>query len=240
MKHHYGSITKQGHQYPADKCAKISRDCPRNLVTQGVASGMAICDPAQGVQAQGPWAVKRLVLPLTQKAFQGDLSPPARWRRCLSLHLVGREKASTCCSTPELTPAVKPPGVDKTDDRTAVSQASSSETDEPDASQMWSEEQEEESNTSSPSEMATETGSTPACSSETGSSGETAGRKRKTEVGPTPSKTKKDQANPLLGTTFMQAKEKDLLGVVLVRGLAVQHTKCHMTKSIVRSIVNSC
>jgi len=38
---------------PANEGAKISGDRPRDLVMQGVAAGMATCDPAQGVQAQG-------------------------------------------------------------------------------------------------------------------------------------------------------------------------------------------
>jgi len=45
--------SKEGPQYPANEGAKISGDRPRNLVMQGVAVGMATCDPAQGVQAQG-------------------------------------------------------------------------------------------------------------------------------------------------------------------------------------------
>jgi len=45
--------SKEGPQYPANEGAKISRDRPHDLVTQGVAAGMATCDPAQGVQAQG-------------------------------------------------------------------------------------------------------------------------------------------------------------------------------------------
>jgi len=142
---------------------------------------------------KAPWAVKRLVLPLPQKAFQGNLSLPAKWRRCLSLHLVGREKISTCFQkkqrqpsvlTPGSASAVEPPGADKADDRTAVRQASSSETDEPDESQMDSVEEEEKGNMNSPPETVTKPGSTLACSAATGPGGETAGRKRKTQVGP--------------------------------------------------------
>ena len=44
---------KESPQYPANEDAKISGSRPRDLVTQGVAAGMATCDPAQGVQAQG-------------------------------------------------------------------------------------------------------------------------------------------------------------------------------------------
>ena len=86
--------------------------------------------------------------------------------------------------TPGSASAVEPPGADKADDRTAVRQASSSETDEPDESQMDSVEEEEKGNMNSPPETVTKPGSTLACSAATGPGGETAGRKRKTQVGP--------------------------------------------------------
>jgi len=109
--------------------------------------------------------------------------------------------------------------VDKADDRTAVSQASSSEADEPDASQMDSVEEKEEGNMSSPPKMATKPGSTLACSAASGPGGETAGHKWKTEAGPKPPKTKekKTKRGPSLWITFKQAEDDDLLGVVLVQ-----------------------
>ena len=118
--------------------------------------------------------------------------------------------------TPGSASAVEPPGAVKADDRTAVNQASSSETDEPDESQMDSVEEDEEGNISSPPETGTKPGSTLACSAATGLGGETAGRKRKTEVGPTPTKTikKKTKRGPSLRTIFKQAEDNDLLGVV--------------------------
>ena len=45
----------------------------------------------------------------------------------------------------------------------------------------------------------------------------TAGRKRKTEVGPTPPQSRRKKAKSTLGSTFKQAEEDDLLGVVLVQ-----------------------
>ena len=96
----------------------------------------------------------------------------------------------------------------KADDRTAVSQASFSETDKPDESQMDSVEVDEEGNKNSPPETVIVPGSTLACSAATGPGGETSGRKRKTQVGATPSKTekKKTKCGPSLGTTFKQAE----------------------------------
>jgi len=96
----------------------------------------------------------------------------------------------------------------KADDRTAVSQASFSETDKPDESQMDSVEVDEEGNKNSPPETVIVPGSTLACSAATGPGGETSGRKRKTQVGATPSKTekKKTKRGPSLGTTFKQAE----------------------------------
>jgi len=119
--------------------------------------------------------------------------------------------------TPGSASAVEPPGAVKADDRTAVSQASSSETDEPDESQMDSVEEDEEGNKSSPPERVTEPGSTLACSAATGPGGKTSGRKRKTEVDPTPPKTKKKKTKrgPSLGTTFKQAEDDDLLAKCL-------------------------
>jgi len=77
---------------------------------------------------------------------------------------------------------------------------------------MDSVEDDEESNTSFPSERVTKPGSTLACSPATGQRGETAGRKRKTEVDPTPHKTKKKitKRAPSLGTTFKEAEDNDL------------------------------
>ena len=73
---------------------------------------------------------------------------------------------------------------------------------------MDSVEEDEEGNKSSPPETVTEPGSTLACSAATGPGGETSGRKRKTQVGATPSKTekKKTKRGPSLGTTFKQAE----------------------------------
>jgi len=73
-----------------------------------------------------------------------------------------------------------------------------------------------------PLEMAAETDAAPSCSVEAGPSGETAGSKRKPEVGPTPpqQQCKKSwpKRGPALGATFEQAEKDDLLGVVLVTG----------------------
>jgi len=52
-----------------------------------------------------------------------------------------------------------------------------------------------------------------------GTSESVTGRKRKTEVGPTPPQTKrkKSRKGPAFGSTFKQAEQDDLLGVVLVK-----------------------
>jgi len=112
----------------------------------------------------------------------------------------------------------------KADDRTAISQASASETDEPDESRMDSVEEDEKGNMNSPPETVTKPGSTLASSAVTRPGGETAGHKRKTEVGPTPPKTKKKKTKcgPSLGTTFKETEDNDLPGVVLVGVVLVQ------------------
>ena len=112
----------------------------------------------------------------------------------------------------------------KADDSTAISQASASETDEPDESRMDSVEEDEKGNMNSPPETVTKPGSTLASSAVTRPGGETAGRKRKTEVGPTPPKTKKKKTKcgPSLGTTFKETEDNDLPGVVLVGVVLVQ------------------
>jgi len=92
------------------------------------------------------------------------------------------KRQTTSVLTPGSASAVEPPGAVKADDRTAVSQASSSETDEPDESQMDSVEEDEDGNKSSPPETVTEPGSTLACSAATGPGGKTSGRKRKTDI----------------------------------------------------------
>jgi len=67
---------------------------------------------------------------------------------------------------------------------------------------------ENEGNKSSPPETVTDPGSTLACSAATGPGGKTSGRKRKTEVGRTPPKTKKKKTKrgPSLGTTVKEAE----------------------------------
>jgi len=113
---------------------------------------------------------------------------------------------------------VKPAGKAETDDRRNVGRSSSSEAGESDtgsASRMVS--ADEEVLLSSPLEMAAETDAAPSCSVEAGPSGEAAGRKRKTEVGPTPphQQRKRPKHGPALGATFEQAEKDDLLRVVL-------------------------
>ena len=57
----------------------------------------------------------------------------------------------------------------------------------------------------------------PAEASTSGTAGATAGRKRKTEVGPTLPQSQRKKAKSTLRSTFKQAEEDDLLGVVLVQ-----------------------
>ena len=57
----------------------------------------------------------------------------------------------------------------------------------------------------------------PTEASTSGTAGAAAGLKRKTEVGPTPPQSQRKKAKSTLGSTFKQAEEDDLLGVVLVQ-----------------------
>jgi len=149
--------------------------------------------------------------------------PTSRRQRKKLAH-VAKKTETTSVLTPGSASAVEPPGVVKADDRTAIIQASASETDEPDESRMDSVEEDEKGNMNSPPETVTKPGSTLASSAVTRPGGETAGHKRKTEVGPTPPKTKKKKTKcgPSLGTTFKETEDNDLPGVVLVGVVLVQ------------------
>jgi len=67
--------TKEGSHYPANEGAKISGDRPRDLVTQGVAAGMATCDPAQGVQAQGTLGSEATCATTSSESFPRQSEP---------------------------------------------------------------------------------------------------------------------------------------------------------------------
>jgi len=127
---------KEGPKYPVKEGAKISGDHPGDLVTQGVAAGMATCDPAQGVQAQGTLGSEATCATTSSESLPMQ-SEPSRQMAAMPQPTSRRQRKKLALV------AAEPPGAVETDDRTAVSQASSSETDEPDESQMDSVEEDE-------------------------------------------------------------------------------------------------
>jgi len=216
-----------GPQYPAQGGAKITGDRQRDLETQGVTSGLATCDPEQGVPAQGILGSNVTCATSETTESQEWQSVPSRRLAAIGDPLSRRQRKNSAKKAARdsergKSPAVKLTGKAETDDRRDVGRSSSSEagaSDTGSASRMVS--ADEEGLLSSPLEMATETDAAPSCSVEAGPSGEAAGRKRKPEVGPTPpqqQRRKKPKRGPALGATFEQAEKDDLLGVVLVSG----------------------
>jgi len=129
--------SKESPQYPSNEGAKISGDRPRDLVTQGVAAGMATCDPAQGVQAQGTLGSEETCATTSSESLPRRSEPsrqmaampqPTFRRQRKKLALVAKRTETTSVFTPGSASVVEPLGAVKADDRTAVSQASSSET----------------------------------------------------------------------------------------------------------------
>jgi len=204
-------------------------------VTQGVSSGLATCDPVQGVPAQGILDSSTTCATTTERPDTGQ-SGSSRQLAAMPIPALRRRRQRAAAPAAEENTPLKTvddsqgsslsseavaAGGGVTDDRMDVGQSSASEADLPDDGSSDQGSVDEETLLRSPSqEMEFEAGTAAACSVRATTSGTACGTKRKQDCGPTPpyKERKKRKTGSPLGGTFKQAEEDSLLGVVLVQG----------------------